>query len=86
MGKTKKTKKINVEVLKVRVIAQQYEKETLVGETKKYKLDILGISETRIKEEQSVSTINNFILFTTNKLGSHGTHGTGILIRLDLKH
>ena len=57
----------------------------LVHDAEKYKLDNLAVLEKHSKEEQTISTVNNFMFFTTNKPGSKATHRTGILIRKDLR-
>ena len=61
------------------------EEKILVKDAIRYKLDIAAITETHIKGESNIYELGNYILYTVNEEESTKTHGTGILVKKELK-
>ena len=76
---------LNFDTLNVRGTNSEWEREALLKDTLHYKLDIAAIPETHINGESNTFSIGNYTLYTVNEEESKNTHGTGILIRNDLK-
>ena len=75
---------LNCGAFNVRGIISEKDKQTLVKDAKKYKIDILATPEAHIKGEYNNYEFSDYVLYTENEEESNNTHGTGILIKKDL--
>ena len=70
--------KLSIATFNVRGLTQEYKQEQLSRDLTKYKIDIISIQETKIKEDMDRNIgQNRLICFST---GANSSHGSGFMI------
>ena len=70
--------KLSIATFNVRGLTQEYKQEQLSRDITKYKLDVISIQETKIKEDTDINIgQNRLICFST---GANTSHGNGFMI------
>lgn len=81
--------KLNFGILNVRGCKTTFEKQILAEDAANYDIDILGISETHIKQEDfeeiTVYKNNKKVEYQLFYTGNNSNHGVGLLLKKDLK-
>ena len=79
------SRNLNFGVFNVRGTHEEWEQKILGKDAIKYKLGNAAITETHIKGESNTYTLGDYILYTVNEKESSNTHGTGIIVKKELK-
>ena len=76
--------KLSVASFNVRGLTQEYKQEQLSRDITKYKIDVISLQETKIKEDVDINIgQNRLICFST---GENSSHGNGFMISGKIAH